>query len=265
MNLTKEIVNCNVCGTRMNPLEEVIILNSYSSVIFHCPSCDYMKFPNPTWLNEAYSDVIAQTDIGLVARNLYVARKLSSLFFYLDKGKGQYLDVAGGYGLLVRLMRDRGFDFLWSDEFCSNIFAKNFTKISNSQQFSGVTAIEVLEHVDNPVQFIENIILDTKAEFIVFTTLLFNGHPPEAKKWWYYCLDTGQHISFYSKKTLKKIAIRLNYNVYSVGIYHIFSRRKLNILILRLILGKFSFVFDFFVRNLMPSLMPSDLSRIKNN
>jgi hypothetical protein len=265
MNISEEIVDCNVCGTRMNPLEEVKILNSYSSVNFHCQSCDYMKFPNPTWLNEAYSDVIAQTDIGLVARNLYVARKLSTLFFYFDSGKGQYLDVAGGYGLLVRLMRDRGFDFLWSDEFCSNIFAKNFTKNTNSQSFSGVTAIEVLEHVDNPIQFLENIMLDSKADYVVFTTLLYNGQPPEVKNWWYYCLDTGQHISFYSKKTLKHIARRLNYNVYSVGIFHIFSRNKLNELMLHLILGKFSFISEFFVKILMRSRLSSDLIRLKNN
>ena len=262
MKLTKEKIDCNICGTRMNPLEKVIILNKYTSINFHCPNCDYMKFPNPKWLEEAYSDVIAQTDIGLVARNLYVARKLSPLLLYLDRGKGQYLDAAGGYGLLVRLMRDKGFNFLWSDEFCTNIFAKRFTKQDNTY-FSGVTAIEVLEHVDNPLQFIENIMLDTKAEFLVFTTLLYKGRPPEIKKWWYYCLDTGQHISFYSKKTLKNIANRLNYNVYSVGIFHILSRRKLNIVILHLLLGKLSSVFNLSTQFFTRSHLKSDLNTIK--
>jgi hypothetical protein len=40
------------------------------------------------------------------------------------KKNGTFVDIGGGYGLLTRLMRDRGFDFYWKDPHCENIFAK---------------------------------------------------------------------------------------------------------------------------------------------
>jgi len=34
---------------------------------------------------------------------------------------GIFLDYAAGYGLFVRLMRDAGYNFRWSDLYCQNL------------------------------------------------------------------------------------------------------------------------------------------------
>jgi Nif-specific regulatory protein len=39
---------------------------------------------------------------------------------------GTVVDCAGGYGILVRLLRDYGVNALWSDPYCENVLAKGF-------------------------------------------------------------------------------------------------------------------------------------------
>ena len=43
---------------------------------------------------------------------------------------------------------------------------------------------------------------------MVFSTLTFSGSAP-APGWWYYSLESGQHVSFYQPRTLHQIAVRL--------------------------------------------------------
>jgi len=45
---------------------------------------------------------------------------------------GIFLDYAAGYGLFVRLMRDAGYNFRWSDLYCQNLFVRGW-----SHQFPG--------------------------------------------------------------------------------------------------------------------------------
>ena len=69
--------------------------------------------------------LIADADTGLVSRNLGIARRLAGLLYFGFDPKARYLDFAGGYGLLTRLMRDRGFNFYWHDLYCENVFARD--------------------------------------------------------------------------------------------------------------------------------------------
>ncbi len=41
---------------------------------------------------------------------------------------------------------------------------------------------------------------------ILFTTTLLPSPMPQPGTWWYYGLEHGQHISFYSLETLQSIA-----------------------------------------------------------
>lgn len=230
---------CVVCGEYLTNREKVKVLGKYDTTITHCGSCGFTSLNNVTWLDEAYSNVIANTDTGLVARNLYVGRKILLLLRYLDNFKGNYLDIAGGYGLLVRLMRDRGLNYYWTDEYCENIFAKQFDIKDFKDKVDFISAIEVLEHIDNPIDFIRSNMDGYGAEFFMCTTLLYQGNePPRSEDWWYYCLNTGQHISFYSRTTLKRIAFELDLHVYSNGIFHLFSKRRLNSTALKFIMGR---------------------------
>lgn len=185
--------------------------------------------PDPVWLDEAYGSAIACTDTGIAARNLSIAEQLSVLlFFWLkERGSGVYLDIAGGSGLLVRLMRDAGYDFRWSDKYASNVFASGFewSCIDSSRACVAVTAMEVLEHVPDPIGFVDQALSESGADTLIFSTSIYEGYPPLVSEWSYYSLQTGQHISFFSKRTLQEVGRRLSLNYVGSGDLHVLSRR----------------------------------------
>jgi len=60
----------------------------------------------------------------------------------------------------------------------------------------------------------------------LFSTLLHNGNPTD--DWWYFSENGGQHISFYTKKSLEIIASKLNLEYSTNGVdIHIFSKHKI--------------------------------------
>jgi hypothetical protein len=168
------------------------------------------------------------------------------------------LDVAGGYGLLTRLMRDVGFDFFWSDKYCKNLFARGFEGATD-KEFTAVTAFEVMEHLHDPLNFITEALSNAKTQTIIFTTELFTKKPPNPNDWWYYTFETGQHISFYQKKTLQVMSDKLGLNFYSSGGIHIFTDKKINPLEYRLLTSsKISYILSLISNRSMTSRMMSD-------
>lgn len=201
-------------------------MNKYHFQTTSCPICGFLQIKNPFWLQEAYSDAIATCDTGLVARNLSIASRLPPLLFYLFGTDCRYVDYAGGTGLLVRLMRDVGFDFYWKDPYCTNIHARGFD-FTCGQIYRAITAFEVLEHLTNPMEFVINAFRETNAEAMFFSTELFSGPPPKSDQWWYYAPETGQHISFYQAKTLEKIAENLKMKFATYSGIHVFCHPNL--------------------------------------
>ena len=134
-------------------------------------------------------------------------------------------------------MRDYGFDFSYSDKHCENLFARGFEFTPGDRQNRAVTAIDVLEHLKEPVEFVKKALLNSGADTFIFTTELYTGDtPPAVEDWYYYALETGQHIAFYSAKTLHAFARQLDMNFYSVKGLHIFSRRSVPVGRIRLLL-----------------------------
>lgn len=199
------------------------VLNKYEIQYFNCLECGFIQTEEPYWLDEAYDESIAKSDTGIVMRNISQAFKLSSLLYLKFDPKAAYLDVAGGYGMLTRLMRDFGFDFYWSDKYSPNLMARGFEQNKSSRNFSAITAFEVMEHVYDPLSFIKENITKHNCNTFIFSTILYKSDNTPEKEWWYYSFDTGQHISFYHKKTLTRIAKILNLNFYSINGIHILS------------------------------------------
>jgi hypothetical protein len=88
-----------------------------------------------------------------------------------------------------------------------------------------VITFESFEYFINPMAEIENLLKISKN--IIFSTELLLRSIPQPNKWWYYGVDHGQHISFYSKKTFEFIANKYKSHYLNLGSLHILSERKI--------------------------------------
>jgi 2-polyprenyl-3-methyl-5-hydroxy-6-metoxy-1,4-benzoquinol methylase len=248
--------DCPICGRERRACFEATILNKFTVKYFFCRGCGLLQTESPYWLEEAYQRAILDIDTGLVSRNIALSKRLSPLLFFALGKAEPYLDIAGGYGLLTRLMRDIGFDFYWSDPYCENIFAKGFASPppGHITRFAALTAFEVLEHVHDPVAFLEGHFRQSRPSMMIMSTELFAGDPPSPNRWWYYALGGGQHISFYQRKTLDALADRLSLRAYSSNGLHILSKRVYSARLMRMMTGRFAYhILSQYVRRRMSS------------
>lgn len=248
---------CNVCAHSSNFFEKAQVLHKYDVNYFQCEHCGFIQTEKPYWLDEAYSDAITKSDLGLISRNIALARISKIIIMTLFNSNAKFIDYGGGYGIFVRMMRDFGFDFYRSDKFCANLFSLGFdADVEGRNQYELITAFEVFEHLANPLNEIEHILSFSKS--ILFSTLLVPRNSPKLSEWWYYGIEHGQHISFYTPKSLKEIADKFHLNLYSNGSsLHLLTEKKISSSWFNLISrDKVSRIFDLFLKR--PSLLSSD-------
>ena len=223
------IRDCPICSGEMKFCFTANVLQNYPAEYDVCSLCGYLCVRNPHWLGEAYASAIAAADTGLVMRNITLAPKVASFLFWVmcERGQGRYLDAAGGYGMLTRLMRDFGFDFYWADKHCANLLARGFEYGEHLKGCRAVTAIEVMEHLAEPLAFVDEALRMAGANTLLFTTELYEGDPPK-RDWWYYAFNSGQHIGFFTKSSFEALGRKLGLNFYSVNGLHILSREVFN-------------------------------------
>lgn len=255
---------CPVCSNQRYACFSATLLQKYQVDYFYCDRYGLLQTETPYWLEEAYQSAIAAADTGLVSRNISISRILARILFFLFDRQGKYLDIAGGYGMLTRLMRDIGFDFYWSDLYCENLLAKGFEYENASKPFTAITAFEVLEHIWEPFDFIKTSLQEAETSTIVFSTELFSGEPPSPDTWSYYALNTGQHISFYQQKTLKVLAQSLSLNFYSHGNIHMFSDRSISNYLFSFLVSRISSVLFEYVESNLQSKTLVDFKKLIN-
>ncbi len=219
-------MKCKICDTTSAEFTVKKILSKYDVEYYQCPNCNFIQTEEPHWLNEAYNNAITHLDIGLVFRNEYLSPVVTTIINLFFKPDSKFLDYGGGYGLFVRMMRDRGFDFYRQDIFCENLFAKHFdiTDLPVNTKFDLLTAFEVFEHLTDPLPEVEKMF--SYSDSILFSTELQPVDKNSLENWWYFTPETGQHISLYSLASLHKIAERFNLQLLSHNNLHLLSRVK---------------------------------------
>jgi hypothetical protein len=199
------------------------------------------------------------TDLGMLARNNALARVCRALIRIAFDPNGRFIDYGAGHGILVRLLRDTGLDCYYYDQYADNLFAPG-AEASLDQHYELLTAFEVFEHLPNPMEELKRML--TLSASVLFTTDLLPQPVPQPSDWWYYGLYHGQHVSFYSSKTLQHMAQALGVNWHSNGKnLHLFTARPIAAWQFRLATNRIS----SFCLNLLdsrPALTPGDYARL---
>ncbi|HHH52030.1 MAG TPA: class I SAM-dependent methyltransferase [Bacteroidetes bacterium] len=218
-------MKCKICTQHNTAIFTSKILYKYEIEYFYCNHCGFLQTEEPYWLNEAYSDSINNSDVGYMERNKTISQNLITILSLFFNKKSKFLDYAGGYGVLTRMMRDIGFDFYWDDKYTTNLFSKGF-EYNKTLTIEAVTTFESFEHFVEPIEELEKLLSISKN--IIFSTELLPVIIPKPEEWSYYGLDHGQHISFYSQKTLDFLANKYNLNYIYLDGLHIFTVKQIS-------------------------------------
>jgi len=107
-----------------------------------------------------------------------------------------------------------------------NLLSKGFES-KQSINYNLVTSFESFEHFVDPLYEIEKIL--KYSDNILFSTLLLPKETPAPREWWYYAFEGGQHVSFYTKKSLEVIAKYFKMNFYTNNRnIHMISKKNIN-------------------------------------
>jgi hypothetical protein len=251
-------MKCRICSDDAQLFQTGVVLKKYKVSFFQCRSCGFMQTEEPYWLPESYAEAITRADVGIVDRNAKMAKMTKSIISCYFNADAKFIDYGGGAGLFVRMMRDYGYDFYWLDAHCQNVFARGFEADSSpGTHYELLTAFEVMEHLPDPVPEIEHMLKLSKN--ILLTTSPLPAKTPKLDEWWYYGLDHGQHVSFFTLKALAVLAEKLQLKVYSDGVYlHLLTDKNLSSLGFKLLSlkNKFPYVWrEVFGKK---SLIPRD-------
>jgi hypothetical protein len=244
---------CRCCHANVEPIFNAKLLNNKVQY-FECKNCDYVQTETPTWLDEAYANPINTSDTGIMERNVGNSRLVSGVVKLLKiKGK-TVVDFAGGYGILVRLLRDKGINALWSDGYCKNLLASGFEYQDQAAEL--VTAFEVFEHfVDAQAELTK---LFKIAPNLLISTLLIPSPSPNGENWLYYGFEHGQHIGFFRIASLQYLANQNNKYLYSDGkAYHLFTSKPISKLAWKMAVFKVKIV-SYISSKLIDSLTMQD-------
>jgi hypothetical protein len=231
-------MSCRCCNNKVYKIFSGELLKKEVQY-FECENCGYVQTETPTWLDKAYANPISPYDTGIMERNVGNSRLVSGVIKLLKIKDSTVVDFAGGYGILVRLLRDRGINALWSDGYCKNLLATGFEY--ENQEAELATAFEVFEHFVEPQ--IELIKLFNISPNILISTCIIPTPTPKPKDWWYFGQEHGQHIGFYRLKTLKYLAEKNNKYLYSdKNSIHLFTTEKVSTCAWRFLLFKLKII-----------------------
>jgi hypothetical protein len=217
-----DVAPCRACGHLSRRLRFVTLIGLRVR-LYECPTCEYVQTEQPYWLERAYATAINDSDTGMLARNMANARIVLATLWMLGQLDGRVVDYAGGYGILVRLLRDYGVDALWTDAYCENLLARGFEH--NGEPAALVTAFEAFEHFVEPERELDRML--RMAPNVLLSTVILPK--PAPADWWYYGRGHGQHIGLFRVRTLQELASRHGRHLSTNGVsHHLLSSRPMN-------------------------------------
>jgi SAM-dependent methyltransferase len=208
------VIACRICGSPASPAGSVRQFE-----LATCESCGFSFVTNPREDYEAVYDAAYYRGEGadpLVDYVFELEHPASTIRRYEWQGilervtslmpsapQGRWLDYGCGTGGLVRYLRSHGVDATGFEQgWCvPRLKEAGVPLLSEGDQFDVVTAIEVIEHVADPVSILEGVRRLLRPSGLLFLTT-GNAFPYRGRlaSWGYVMPDV--HISFFEPKTL---------------------------------------------------------------
>ncbi len=196
---------CRLCNGLLASQFSLKILGKYDIEYSECVDCHSLQTETPYWLDEAYgSKNLSNLDTGAVQRNLHNLAACYTILRLLNAKN--VIDIGGGDGLLCRMLRDLNINCYVKDKYATPTYAQGFTE----QDFNApdlIIGFELLEHYSNPSNDLDDLFFHSPKALLLSTAIYSN----ENKDWWYLAPESGQHVFFYSRKSIEMIAIKYNY------------------------------------------------------
>ena len=213
---------CPICQSLATHFSTLVIRDDICGDYKICNSCGFIFADNPVWLAGSFTDTLNSLDIGSVDRCNIVADFVEVLLKSLKKDNPKVLDWGGGYGLLTRILRDRGVNCSHYDPFVEPLFTKNIKLLPNTK-FDLVVLSEVMLHMTDPVGTLSELLKISKR--IMFTAVI--APPDVTPEWWYFMPETGQHITIFSKGSIFELGAALEVSVLSdKKFFHLISEDR---------------------------------------
>lgn len=227
--------NCKLCGGQLRYRFSLALIGGLEGDYYECKRCSMLQSCHldgisPEKLVQIYTTQSnPDLDTGAAWRQYCVIRRIENLFKYRvirpRTGSLKVLDIGAGSGFVASYFAFHlGWDAYSYDPFSVPLYSpkrffRDWASVEQKGPFDFIIASEVFEHLVQPKQVIRRIresLSDTTA-YIYITTKLY---VPELvdEKWPYLAPQSGQHVCFYSRKSIEHIG-RLfgNFDVYQVG------------------------------------------------
>ena len=213
---------CRLCSKEAYFLFKKRILSKYDVEYFHCAVCGALQTEEPYWIEEAYVPINEKFDTGQFIRCLHNAAFLSALYSHLSYSNEALIDYGCGSGLTGRILRDIGINAYGYDTFAVPRLLMGF-QVQDLNGASIINLCEVAEHFPDPKLSFDHI-FSCNPNVVVVQTGLFDE---PNKDWSYLAPEHGQHIFFYTEKTISYLAHTHKMGAIFIQGYIVFFKHEL--------------------------------------
>lgn len=224
-------MECLICkSTNIKQLRFIKIISRYtkkSYILYKCESCGFIR-PQDSSVKDLLSVEIYDNPKNIrfyneKTRSIEEASEEYKYYFkhfmpysnlvskYNLKGSG--LDIGCGAGHLIKTLSKQGLKMDGQDISPTlvsalkkqgiKVYGQDLSNLKPNKKYNLVTFNQVLEHVGSPKSFILSIkkLLKEKG-YIIFAVPYLYGLVPQLLRSYWYGLGYGQHLNFFSKKSL---------------------------------------------------------------
>ncbi len=223
-------MNCPICKSKQKKKKLVLFQETDKETrkkysLFRCKNCGLIR-PNPLpYTEETKNNVYnksKQKGIRINFESQESKHYLKNFVPYIKFIKkyninGLHLDIGCGGGSLLYLSRKIGLNpegVELNRKLVVALRKKNYiiydnalgNRLYNSKKYNLITANHVLEHIEDLHSFIKNVyqLLNDKGYFIIASPYIYGLIPRVLRTKWY-GQGYGQHLNFFSIKSVKKL------------------------------------------------------------